>query len=128
MIVKLTLAALIVGATGLGMLYWMAPSQNTTTTVICPEIQPHTTRVARKETAADVAHASVALSGPAPENAIRAIAADLKRKHPQVGSAEIVNYLLTSYCPLVKKESGLSDRERRERMDRFSSQVYALVQ
>ena len=129
MIVKLAVAALIVGATGLGILQlWMARSQNTTATFICPETQPRTTRIALKETAADVTSVSAALSGPTPENAIRVIAADLKRRHPQVDSAEIVNYLLTAYCPLVKEERGLSDQEGRERMDRFSAQVYALVQ
>lgn len=81
-----------------------------------------------KETAADVTSVSSALSGPTPENAIRVIAADLKRRHPQVDSAKIVNYLLAAYCPLVKEERGLSDQERRERMDKFSAQVYALVQ
>jgi hypothetical protein len=129
MIVKLGVAALIVGVTGLSMLQlWMARSQNTTATFICPETQPRTTRIALKETAADVARASAALNGPTPQNTIRVIAAELKRRHPQVGSAEIVNYLLIAYCPLVKEESGLSDRERREKMDRFSAQVYALVQ
>jgi hypothetical protein len=106
----------------------MARSQNTTATFICPETQPRTTRTALKETAADVARASAALSGPTPEVAIREIVADLKRRHPQVDGAEIVNYLMTAYCPLVKEESGLSDRERRERMDRFSTHVFALVQ
>jgi hypothetical protein len=64
---------------------------------------------------------------PEPENAIRVIAAGLKRRHPQVDSAEIINYLLTAYCPVVKEESGLSDQERREKMDRFSTQVYNIL-
>ena len=129
MIVKLAVAALIIGVAGLSIIQlWKARSQNTTATFICPEIQQRTTQIALKETAADVARASAALSGPMPENAIRVIAADLKRRHPQVDSAEIVNYLLTAYCPLVKEESGLSDQERRTRMDRFSAQAYALVQ
>jgi hypothetical protein len=128
MTVKLALAALVLGATGLGMLYlWMARPQNATATFICPEIQPRTTRMALKETVADVARASAALSGPEPDNAIRVIAADLKRRHPQADSAEIVNYLMTAYCPLVKAQSGLSDREKREKMDRFSTQVYTIV-
>ena len=82
----------------------------------------------QKETAADVAYASAALSGAAPENAIRVIATDLKRRHPQADKGEVINYLLTAYCPFVKQASGLTEREKRERMDRFSSQVYAIVQ
>ena len=83
--------------------------------------------MALKETTADLASASAALSGPDLENAVGIIVAELKRRHPQAGSAEIVNYLLTAYCPIVKEESGLSDREKRERMDRFSTQVFTIV-
>ena len=42
-------------------------------------------------------------------------------------SAEIVNYLLTAYCPTCERESGLSDREKREKMHRFSTQAYTIV-
>ena len=128
MTIKLALVAVIAGATGLGALYWWMPRpQNSAGTLTCPETQARTTQMALKETAADVARASAALSGPEQENAIRAIAAELKRRHPQAGSAEIVNYLLAAYCPIVKEESGLSDREKRERMDQFSTQVFAIV-
>ena len=83
--------------------------------------------MALKETPADVARASAALSGSEQENAISVIAADLRRRHPQADKSEIVNYLLTAYCPLVKKQNTLSDREKREKMNRFSTQVYNIV-
>ena len=83
--------------------------------------------MALKETAGDVARASSALSGPGQENTIRVLAAELKRRHPQADRSDIVNYLLTAYCPLVKADNGLSDREKREKMDRFSSQVSTIV-
>jgi hypothetical protein len=125
---KLLLTASVVGATGLGALYWWMPRpENSAAALTCPETHGRTTLTALKETTADLASASAALSGPEQENTIRIIAAELKRRHPQAGSAEIVNYLLTAYCPLVKEESGLSDREKRERMDRFSAQVYTIV-
>jgi hypothetical protein len=84
--------------------------------------------MALKETAGDIARASSALSGPEQENTIRVLAAELKRRHPEASNSEIVNYLLTAYCPLVKAENGLSDREKRQKMDRFSSQVFTIVQ
>jgi hypothetical protein len=128
MAVKLALVALVVGATGLGVVYLrMARPQDTTVKFICPETQPRTSGMALKETTADVTRYSAALSGPELENAIRQIAADLKSRYPQADGAEIVNYLLTAYCPLVKEQSWLSDREKREMMDRFSAQAYALV-
>jgi hypothetical protein len=125
---KLLLTASVVAATGLGALYWWMPRPpNSAAALTCPEIHARTTPMALKETTADLASASAALSGPEQENAIRIIAAELKRRHPQAGSAEIVNYLLTAYCPILKEESGLSDREKRERMDRFSTQVFTIV-
>jgi hypothetical protein len=128
MTVKLALAALVVGAAGLGMVYLrMARPQDTTAKFVCPETQPRTTGMALKETTADVTRYSAALSGPERENAIREIATDLKSRYPQADGAEIVNYLLTAYCPLVKEQSELSDREKREMMDGFSAQAYALV-
>ena len=125
---KLLLTASVVAATGLGALYWWMPRPpNSAAALTCPEIHARTTPMALKETTADLASASAALSGPDLENAVGIIVAELKRRHPQAGSAEIVNYLLTAYCPLVKEESGLSDREKRERMDRFSTQVFTIV-
>ena len=75
--------------------------------------------MALKETPADVARASAALSGSEQENAISVIAADLKRRYPRADNTEIVNHLLTAYCPLVKKQNMLSDREKREKINRF---------
>ena len=93
MTTKLAVAVLVVGVMGLSALYsWIARPQNTSA-FICPEAQPRTTRMAIEQTAADVARASAALSGPEQENAISVIAAELKRRHPQADSAEIANYL-----------------------------------
>jgi hypothetical protein len=126
--VSLPIAALAVGAAGLGVLYWwMTRPQSTTAAFVCPEAQPQTTGMALKETPADVARASAALSGSEQENAISVIAADLRRRHPWADKTEIVNYLLTAYCPLVKKQNTLSDREKRKKMDQFSTQVYKIV-
>jgi hypothetical protein len=128
MTIKLALVALVVGVAGLGMVYLrMARPDHTSAKFICPETQPRTTGMVVEETPADVARYSAALSGPERENAIREVATDLKRRYPQADGAEIVNYLLTAYCPHVKEQSGLSDREKHEMMARFSAQAYALA-
>jgi hypothetical protein len=124
----LALAAFVIGAASLGTIYWWARPQSSSAALVCPETHSRMTAMALKETTADVARASSALSGPEQENTIRVLAAELKRKHPEAGSADIVNYLLTAYCPLVKQENGLSDGEKRAKMDRFSSQVFTIVQ
>jgi hypothetical protein len=128
---KMALAAVVIGATSLGGIYWWMPrpqEASTAAAFMCPEIQAQTTAMALKETAGDIARASSALSGPEQENTIRVLAAELKQRHPQASNSEIVNYLLTAYCPLVKADNGLSDREKRQKMDRFSSQAFTIVQ
>lgn len=94
---------------------------------MCPETHAATTGSALKETPADLASATAALKGPERENAIRVLAGDLKKKYPGADKAEIVNYMLTAYCPLVAAEDGLGADEKKARMDRFSSQVYAIL-
>jgi len=94
----------------------------------CPVLHQTTTPDAIQETAAQRASASQALSGPEQENAIRVIATELRQKYPNATNGDIVNYLETAYCPLVAKETGLSDAEKRARTDLFSSQVEQILQ
>ena len=93
----------------------------------CPVLHQATPPDAIKETAAQRASASQALSGPEQENTIRVIATELRQKYPNATSTDIVNYLETAYCPLVARETGLSDAEKRARTDRFSSQVEQIL-
>ena len=85
----------------------------------CPVLHQTTTPDAIQETAAQRASASQALSGPEQENAIRVIATELRQKYPNATNSDIVNYLETAYCPLVAKETGLSDAEKRARRISF---------
>ncbi len=47
----------------------------------------------------------------------------LHSRHPDVPTGELVNYLVTAYCPVVNSLTGLSDGEKQARMDAFSTQV-----
>jgi len=40
-----------------------------------------------------------------------------------VPGGELVNCLVTAYCPVVKSLTGLSDSEKRARMDAFAGRV-----
>jgi len=93
----------------------------------CPIPHPTETASAIKETDAQKQSVTDALKGSERENTILIISRDLKKKYPHANNDEIVNYFLTAFCPLVAKETGLSDTERRARMDRFSSQVYQIL-
>jgi hypothetical protein len=52
---------------------------------------------------------------------------DLRGRHPDVPASELVNYLVTAYCPVVNSLTGLGDAEKQARMDAFASQVSQLV-
>lgn len=94
----------------------------------CPAPQAATTGSAIQETPAEIAGVTSALAGPERENAIRVVADKLKKAHPQATKNEVINYMLTAYCPLVAKDTGLSQSEKRGRMDRFASQVRKMLQ
>jgi hypothetical protein len=52
---------------------------------------------------------------------------ELKCKYPKARFDEIVNYMLTAYCPIVAKNASLSDEEKEARLKRYAQQVVALV-
>ena len=56
-------------------------------------------------------------------NRVPIIVADLRKRYPNVADAEVSNYLIAAYCPVVAKLSGLGDAEKQARVDRFASEV-----
>jgi hypothetical protein len=46
-----------------------------------------------------------------------------KSRHPDAPTGDLVNYLVTAYCPVVNSLSGLSDDKKQARMDAFALQV-----
>jgi hypothetical protein len=55
------------------------------------------------------------------------VVADLRKRYPGVSDAEIENYLVAAYCPVVAKLNGLSVAERKARIDRFAHQASVAV-
>ncbi len=47
------------------------------------------------------------------------VEADLRARYPGVEDAELVNYLVTAFCPVVSNMTGMSDAEKQARMNRF---------
>lgn len=120
------LLAILGGAIFLGAAAWWERPE-VVNSFECPVTHEATTSAAIKETAAERASTTQALSGPEQANAIGVIAADLRSKYPSAGDTEIVNYLQTAYCPLVARKTGLSYAEKRASLDRFSSQAEQIV-
>ena len=88
----------------------------------CPMPQPATTASAIRETAPEIAVVSDRLAaqgaGLVPE-----IVAQLKAKYPAAQDAEIANYLVTAYCPVVNRDASLSDGEKADRLSALASAV-----
>ena len=47
----------------------------------------------------------------------------LKRQYPAAQGAEIANYLVALYCPVVNQDAAFSDAEKADRLFAFSSRV-----
>lgn len=75
-----------------------------------------------KETPTQLAVATKFLES-APSNVtIPLIEADLRARYPGVEDAEIVNYLVTAYCPVVN-DMKVSDADKQARMSRFTQDL-----
>jgi hypothetical protein len=57
-------------------------------------------------------------------NRVPILVKDLRDRYPGATHAEIANYLMAAYCPVVAQLSGLGDAEMRARMERFGSLVH----
>jgi hypothetical protein len=93
----------------------------------CPAPQPLTRPGVLKETSTQIAVASTLLATGDDANRIAVLVTDLRARYQGVENAEIVNYLMTAYCPIVAKLSGLGEGEKRARMDQFVSQLTQTV-
>jgi hypothetical protein len=128
-LIALSIIAVIIGALGLaGVYWWTSPKAKTEMAFECPELHGKSTATALKETPLNVGNIDTAVDGAERENAIRVVVWDLKKKYPKAKDDEIVNYLLTAYCPTVAQDSSLNNSKKKAKMDRFSSQVYQIVQ
>lgn len=103
----------------LGLLVWTAEPARA---LECPAPQPATTKSALAESAQDIQTLADLMAeqgtGVVPE-----IVDQLRRRYPTAQDAEIANYLVTVYCPVVDKDAALSDAEKADRLSAFSSQV-----
>jgi len=60
--------------------------------------------------------------------ATRQIIISLRRKYPDSTGAELTDYLITAYCPVVNRNSALSDKEKIAAVKRFADQVSEKLQ
>lgn len=88
----------------------------------CPVAHPENSPVALRETQAQIKTDAQMLAAQG-SDAIPTIVHGVRQKHPRAGLAEITNYLVTTYCPVLQANAALSETEKRARLVAFSSQV-----
>ncbi len=80
-----------------------------------------------QETPAEINDLSVALASGDAGPQVPLIVNALRSRHPGVPGGEIVNYLVTAYCPVVNRMSGLSESEKHAKLGAFASAVVQVV-
>jgi hypothetical protein len=89
----------------------------------CPTPQPAGAPGAIQETPAQIGELSQVLASGDLGNRVPVFVPALRGRHPDVPSGELVNYLVTAYCPVVNGLTGLSNGEKQARLSAFVSQV-----
>jgi hypothetical protein len=92
----------------------------------CPAPQTLSRPGVLKETPTQVAVVAKLLESAPPNVTVPLIEADLRARYPGVENAEIVNYVITAYCPVVN-DMRVSDADKQARMSRFAHDLMAMI-
>ena len=107
----------------LAMCLGMAPQASA---LECPAPRTLSRPGVLKETPTQVAVLAKFLESAPPNVAIPLIEADLRARYPGVENAEIVNYVITAYCPVVNAMK-VSDADKQARMSHFAQDLMAMI-
>jgi hypothetical protein len=89
----------------------------------CPASQPTSHPGVIKETPEQMAAFVAGFGQGGLDGNISNAIAKLRERYPGAESAELVNYLVTAYCPVVEKLPILTDTDKTGRMRVFAAQV-----
>jgi len=89
----------------------------------CPTPQPLAKPGVLQETPAQIEETGKMLSSGDVGQQTKAIIADLRSRYPEADNAELANYIVTAYCPVVDRLTGLSESEKKARLDQFVAQL-----
>jgi hypothetical protein len=88
----------------------------------CPLPHPTGTPTAIEQTAGDIRTYAELLAAQG-TGAVPDIVTQLRQAHPGASAAEIVNFLVTAYCPVVNGNPSLGEGQKRARLTAFSSRL-----
>jgi hypothetical protein len=84
----------------------------------CPAPQKLARPGVLKETSTQVAVVGQFLASGESSKTVPLVEADLRARYPNVENAEMINYIITAYCPVVN-DMKIGDAEKQARMSRF---------
>lgn len=91
----------------------------------CPLPGPRPGMIA--QTPAQWAELESALTRGDVANQVAVRSADLRRRFPAAGNAELMNIFTMAYCPSVMRLTGLDDAEKQARLDLFSVEISPII-
>jgi len=89
----------------------------------CPVPQPLKRPGVLQETQAQIAAVAKQLAAGDASDRVPTIIADLRARYPTAENAEIINYLLTAYCPVVAALPGLNESQKQAQVQSFAAQL-----
>ncbi len=66
--------------------------------------------------------------GAGSENDIAMAIASIRARHPSAAKSEIVNYLITGYCPKIKDDRMLDETGKQNALKSFSTRVAKIAE
>lgn len=84
----------------------------------CPMPQKLSRPGVLKETPTQIAIVGQFLASGESNKTVPLVEADLRARYPGVENAEVINYIVTAYCPVVN-DMTISDADKQTRMSRF---------
>lgn len=92
----------------------------------CPKAQAGTGGSVLRETPAEMAQAGQRL-GRGSENEIAGTVAAIRARHGSASQGEIVNYLVTAYCPRIAADPALGRAEKQQALQAFAARAYKIA-
>jgi len=89
----------------------------------CPAPQPLAKPGVLQETPAQIEATGKMLSSGDVGQQTQSLIADLRKRYPEAENAELANYIITAYCPVVAGLPQLGEAEKKARLDQFVSQL-----
>jgi len=88
----------------------------------CPAPHPKASVGAFKEPEPEIVAYSNLLAAQG-TGVVSEIVAELKKTHPGAHNADITNFLVTLYCPVVNRDGDLGDDQKRQKIMTFAADV-----